>query len=265
MDVRRLLVSPRVVSVEGTAERADDDRPVRVLMTKDGGLVGFDRLDTTVTHLRRSPLPAEYRERRTTLDTVYPAVRWRLSDDRLTLVEQHVMGSPSSAWGGADRIELLRRLLREGAARAEKTPDRRPMLDASSRSELPSSPRWHDLRVADAALGPVPWLMSHGDLTPENVIGRGPDAWAPIDFEDARPTPFFYDPLSLAVRDRTLRATLVSGDVDEEWTGLVRAAGLDPQVLTPQIALDAVALIAAVHHHREHRGDLGYTLRSLTQ
>ncbi|WP_144876722.1 hypothetical protein [Microbacterium sp. 1.5R] len=266
LDVRRLVVPPRVTTIAPTVDDLADDRPVRILLTKDGGLVGFDRRHTTVTHLRRSPLPAEYRERRVALDDVYRSVRWRLSDDGLTLVEQHVAGSPASAWSAAARIELLRRMLRATAERLPEVEHRRSFVDAPDRlAAMTSAARWHEVRDADATLGPVPWVISHGDLTPENAIGEGPDAWAPIDFEDAREAPFFFDALSLAVRDAELRAALLSGRLGEEWELLAAAAEVDGRVLTPRVALDAVALMAADHHHRMHGGDFDYTLRSLTE
>lgn len=267
LDVRRLFVAPRVVRIQGTkTETQSAHVPVRVLMTKDGGLVGFDRADSIVTHLRRTPLPAEYRERRVALGEVYSAVEWHLDDDDRLLREARVPGRPARFWEPADRVALLRVILAISTERLSAdtisgplTGDARAALD-----ELSGQSRWDDVSRAAQIVGDVPWVLAHGDLTPENILGEGPEQWGPIDFEDARPAPFFFDALSLAVRDDVMRAALIDGDLAEDWRDLLAAAGVDPVVLTPTIAMDVVAVIAADHHHRQHGGDFSYTLASLT-
>lgn len=268
VDVRRLLAAPRVVRIGSPGGRSSSAHPpVRVLMTKDGGLVGFDRDDTTVTHMRRTPLPSQYRERRTALGGVYTAVDWHLSDDGRLLTEARVPGRPAELWQPADRVALLQRVLIISTSRLAHDTIRKPLV-TDARAALDGltggDARWDAVTRATETLGEVPWMLAHGDLTPENVLGSGPDEWGPIDFEDARPAPFFYDALSLAVRDAAMRAALTGGDLEKEWRGLLAAARVDPAVLTPAIALDAVAVIAADHHHREHGGDFAYTLASLT-
>lgn len=267
LDVRRLLAVPRRVRIEGpTTETPAAQLPVRVLMTKDGGLVGFDRADSIVTHLRRTPLPADYRERRAALEKVYRAVEWHLDDDGRLLREARVPGRPARFWEPADRVALLRDVLAVSTTRLAADTVRKPLVvDArAALDRLSGQSRWDDVARAAETAGEVPWVLSHGDLTPENVLGQGPEEWGPIDFEDARPAPFFFDALSLAVRDDAMRAALISGALAKEWSDLLAAAGVDPVILTPAIAMDAVALIAADHHHREHGGDFSYTLASLT-
>ncbi len=267
LDVRRLLAAPRSVHLHGREDGTPAAHlPVRVLMTKDGGLVGFDRADVTVTHLRRSPLPPEYRQRRLELGEVYASVEWHLDADGTLLTEARVPGRPARFWQPDDRIALLRAVLAISTARLSRDTVRRPLVrDARSvLDELRGQPRWDDVARAAHLVGQVPWVTAHGDLTPENVLGRGPDDWGPIDFEDARPAPFFFDALSLAVRDGVLRDALIRGDLAEEWRDLLAAAEVDPALLTPAIAMDVVAVTAAEHHRREHGGDFAYTLASLT-
>lgn len=267
LDVRRLFAAPRRVRIESSKTGAPAAHmPVRVLMTKDGGLVGFDRADSTVTHLRRTPLPPEYRERRVALGEVYSAVEWHLDDDDRLLREARVAGRPARFWEPADRIALLRAVLAISTARLTADTVRKPlMVDARAALEgLSGQSRWDDVARAAEIAGDVPWVLAHGDLTPENVLGHSAEEWGPIDFEDARPAPFFFDALSLAVRDDAMRVALTSGDLASEWRDLLAAAGVDPVVLTPMIAMDAVAVIAADHHRREHGGDFAYTLASLT-
>ncbi|APH43973.1 hypothetical protein BMW26_02595 [Microbacterium sp. 1.5R] len=267
LDMRRLLAAPRRVRLgDPEAGMPAAQMPVRVLMTKDGGLVGFDRADSTVTHLRRTALPPEYRERRLALGEVYSAVEWHLDDDGRRLTEARVPGRPAQLWAPADRIALLRTLLVISTSRLTADAAAQPLLtEARAALEgLSGQARWEEAGRAADLVGEVPWVLAHGDLTPENVLGHGPEDWGPIDFEDARPAPFFYDALSLAVRDDAMRAALSGGELEEEWCDLLSAAGVDPAILTPVIAMDIVAVIAADHHRREHGGDFGYTLASLT-
>jgi hypothetical protein len=267
LDVRRLFAAPRRVRIEGSKTGTPAAHlPVRVLMTKDGGLVGFDRADSIVTHLRRTPLPADYRERRVALGEVYSAVEWHLDDDGRRLREERVPGRPARFWEPADRVALLRAVLAISTTRLAADTVRKPLMaDAHAALDgLSGQSRWDDVARAAEIAGDVPWVLAHGDLTPENILGQGPEEWGPIDFEDARPAPFFFDALSLAVRDDEMRAALFSGDIAKEWGDLLAAAGVDPAILTPAIAMDAVAVIAAEHHHREHGGDFSYTLASLT-
>lgn len=267
LDIRRLLAAPRRVRLgEPETGMPAAHLPVRVLMTKDGGLVGFDRADSTVTHLRRTPLPPEYRERRLALGEVYTAVEWHLDDDRRLLTEARVPGRPAQLWAPADRVALLRALLVISTSRLTADAVTQALLtEARAALEgLAEQVRWDEVVRAAELVGEVPWVLAHGDLTPENVLGHGPEDWGPIDFEDARPAPFFYDALSLAVRDDAMRAALIGGELGKEWRDLLGAARVDPEILTPAIAMDVVAVIAADHHRREHGGDFGYTLASLT-
>ncbi|WP_312169022.1 phosphotransferase [Microbacterium sp.] len=269
LDLRRLLAAPRLVRVGGSRSTADPrgaTLPVRVLMTKDGGLVGFDRSESTVTHLRRTPLAPQYRGRRAELGEVYGAVEWHLRDDDRLLIEARVPGRPARFWESADRIALLREVLVISTARLRADSVRKTLLDEAHAAldGLSGRSRWDEVAQVADLVGEVPWPIAHGDLTPENILGRGPADWSPIDFEDARPAPFFFDALSLAVRDDEMRAALTGGHLDEEWRELLAAARVDPAVLTPAIALDVVALLAADHHHREHGGDFDYTFASLT-
>lgn len=267
LDIRRLLASPRRTDVDGPEAGTDSAHlPVRVLMTKDGGLVGFDRADSTVTHLRRTPLPPEYRQRRRELGEVYAAVEWHLDDEGTLLTEARVPGRPARYWATADRIALLRVVLELSTARLTRDTPRAPLV-ADSRAALGAlsgEPRWDRVARVAEIVGDVPWVVSHGDLTPENILGHGAEEWGPIDFEDARPAPFFYDALSLAVRDGEMRAALSRGDLAKEWRDLLAAAGVDSSILTPTIAMDVVAVTAAEHHRREHGGDFAYTLASLS-
>lgn len=263
--VRRLLAQPRVVHL-GSPERGGPPDPsdlIRVLVTKDGGLVAFDRAGSHVMHLRRAPFPSEYRTRRRALGEVYPSVEWTLSDDERTLTEARVDGRPARDWAPEERLALVRTLFGIASAQVIAGEQSLPAVEQGALDSLSGEPRWAAVARAASLVGSLPWVLAHGDLTPENIIGRGPDDWAPIDFEDARPAPFFYDALSVVARNSMLRAAFLEGALSNEWRGLLSSAHVDESILTPEIAVDLVAFIAADHHRREHGGDFSYTLSSL--
>lgn len=272
--LRRLFAAPRSVTIASIGPNADLGEPAlsldHLIVTKDRGLIGFDRTGATVVHLRRTPFAAHYRQRRVSLAETYPMLSWRLSADSRILIEGRALGEALAHWSATDKVALVRTVLRAVAGAVARSEETGPLIDAEAADLVDlargrdEDARWLDALRTSRESAPVPWILTHGDLTPENIIGRGPEDWAPIDFEDARPAPFFFDPVSLIIRDQHLRSAALSGAFAVEWDALLAAASIEPRALSLPVAMDMVALGAAMHHHRSHGGDFRYTLMSLS-
>ncbi|MEV7631663.1 phosphotransferase [Microbacterium sp. NPDC089318] len=272
--LRRLFTAPRSVTTASAGPSADLGEPAlsldRLVVTKDRGLIAFDPAGAKVVHLRRTPFAVHYRQRRIALAETYPMLSWRLSADSRVLIEGRAPGEALAHWSAPDKIALVRTVLRAVSGAVARGDEEGPLIDADAGDLLDllrgwgEGSRWHDALRTSRESASVPWVLAHGDLTPENIIGWGPEDWTPIDFEDARPAPFFFDPVSLIVRDRQLRSGALSGAFHAEWDALLAAASIEPRALSLPVAMDMVALGAAMHHHRSHGGDFRYTLTSLS-
>lgn len=258
LGARRLLAAPMFVNVPGAG------RAGRVQLTKDAGLIGFDDDHHEVWHLRRTPLPPHYELMRASLSKVYPNPAWSLSTDSLVLREDMVVGEPASTWGLDQRRHLLLDLLRIAAGRAGSSDaDVRPPLEAIGEfaAEVAAvGDRWAILIDHARSMRAVPWIVSHGDVTPENVIGHD-GGWQMIDFEDMRRAPFFQDALSLVVFDADLIGDVTEGRFDEAWGTLLDAAKVSHEELPLRLTLELTAVLTATYHGRAHGGRIANSLQ----
>jgi hypothetical protein len=113
--------------------------------------------------------------------------------DVLDYLAGDVPGAPPEAWACTDRVvEGIGRLLRalHDASAGYSPPPGEPWFGSDATVELPAE-------LAD--LVGVPELVSHCDVTPQNVVFRGGEPVALIDFDLARPIRRVLDVLNTAM------------------------------------------------------------------
>ncbi|WP_210509033.1 oligosaccharide flippase family protein [Naasia sp. SYSU D00057] len=263
---RTAIAAPRSVAVTTGSGGA-----VEALLTKERGLVLFDRDGGAVTHVRRAPFPEGYEENRAALSRVLPNPSWSLSGDRTVLREGLAAGTEFSRAPLDARLAAVRGIT---AAYTELTRDTASgssgaaMEGALARALAPTDGASSSIRAEVEALAPAlreaaaawPLALSHGDLTGLNLLVTPDGAWSAIDFEDAGPRPYFYDPYVLLLRDAELLAALRDGRLDADFGALHAAAGL-PGPADHELLLRAGALLAAEYHERMHGGRFWFSLK----
>ncbi len=159
------------------------------------------------------------------------APRWHGVDERgrdiLDYLDGEVPGSPPEPWSTTDDIVVgVARLLRR-------------LHDASESFVPPPGTRWFgadrpvDLPADLVDLSGAPELVTHCDVTPQNVVFRGGRPVAVIDFDLTRPTTRLLDVVNTAVwwvplRDPADRPPSQDGvDVPARLRLFVRSYGLD--------------------------------------
>lgn len=253
----------------------------QVLVTKhDGGLV-FDHRARRVTHYRAQPLPTAYRENRNLLSEHFEIPAFELSADRRVLRERLLPGMHLADAPLTDKLVAAHSLLRQSAevVRQHHTGVGSEVVGESLElilQVLPDGELARQVREVSPSLLEQsqnwPEALSHGDLTPLNVLvptGVGAattSSWSGqptvIDLEDARPLPYFYDAFSVLGRDPELWRATRSGEFDVDLDRIrLAAGGGDPLDLL--MAARAVAVIAAADHCRRYGGDVTRTLAQL--
>jgi hypothetical protein len=152
-------------------------------------------------------------------------------------VEEYVLGELFASASTERRFAAFRRLL-EGYTSlvlARRTGSAEPLVAAAMRradsvTMPPALAAWLDDNVASLLSGAHRWPLvpSHSDLTGDNVLLRAGHPVL-IDFEWAGYYPFFYDPLSLVIREAStgrpdLLDACCSGRFDAEMRALCGAA-----------------------------------------
>ncbi|BDZ45924.1 oligosaccharide flippase family protein [Naasia aerilata] len=263
---RTELAGPRTITVPGGDPRGG---AVEALLTKDRGLVLFDRTGGSVTHVRRAPFPAGYEEHREALSQVLPNPSWSLTEDRTVLREGLASGVEFSRAPLDLRVATVHGVVRAytALARSARSGDARAAVDAALTRAAESREGAPKAIVAEvealapqlrAAASAWPLVLSHGDLTGLNLLVAEDGGWSAIDFEDAGLRPYFYDPYVLLLRDAELLAALRTGEFDEDFAALGAAAGAPAG--DHELLLRAAALLAAEHHARTHGGRFWFSL-----
>jgi hypothetical protein len=150
--------------------------------------------------------------------------------DVLTFLPGDVPGDPAQAWAADEDLlvsvgALLRRLHEASAGFLADTGFAAPDGSIWGRDVVPV-----ELPVPD----PAPELVSHCDVTPQNVVVRDGRAWGLVDFDLAGPCPRLLDVYGTAMHWVPLRDP---GDVWDSWRGLDPARRL--RLLVDGYGLDA--------------------------
>jgi Ser/Thr protein kinase RdoA (MazF antagonist) len=163
----------------------------------------------------------------------FPAPRWLGVDDAgrdvLDFLPGDVPGSPPQAWACTDEVlaavgRFLRRL--HTAAAGFAPPAGARWFGTDRVVELPAD-------VPPLFTGP-PELVSHCDMTPQNVVFAGAEPIGLIDFDLTRPTTHLADVVGTAIHwlplgDPTDRAPVYAAmDIPSRLKIFVDAYGLDP-------------------------------------
>ena len=151
--------------------------------------------------------------------------------DVLTFVEGDVPGDPPEPWAADEGLlasvgALVRRLHEASDGFLAGSGFAAPAGSVWGRDLVPAVP------VADP--GPEPELITHCDVTPQNVVVRDGRAVALVDFDLAGPTTRLLDVSNTAVHWVPMRDPV---DVWPTWRGLDQAARL--RVLVDGYGLDA--------------------------
>lgn len=166
--------------------------------------------------------------------------------DVLTWVEGRTATSPPERWATSEvLLASVGRLLRG-------------LHDASADFVPPPNAVWHRdaLRLDPPVPEPPPDLVSHLDMTPQNVVVRGDEAVALIDFDLAGPTTRRADLLMAALHWVPFAP---AEDVPPDWAGLdaprrlrvlVDGYGLEPRLRTDLVDV-AVARVALSYRRME--------------
>jgi hypothetical protein len=133
--------------------------------------------------------------------------------DVLTFLPGDVPGDPPEAWAAAEDLlvsvgELLRRLHEASAGFLAETGFAAPDGSVWGRDVV---------RVDLPVPNPAPELVSHCDVTPQNVVVRDGRAWGVVDFDLAGPCPRLLDVFGTAMHWVPLRDP---GDMWGSWRGL---------------------------------------------
>lgn len=243
-----------------------------VMVTKDDGGLVFDRVAGQVTHHRASALPSEYRDRRDLLGTYYDTPAYALSPDRRVVREQLIPGRPLALADKEAKVDAAHRILAQNTrlvSEQNHDGDCAHLVRASFEHIL-AQPLGEALRAEVEGTrtrlmkrAPL-WrtLISHGDLTPLNVLLGPGGRPIVIDLEDARVLPYFYDAASMLARDADLWAAARAGEFDQD-VDEIRSAACDEDPLDLLDATRVVALIAAADHALRYGGDAVRTLGTL--
>lgn len=134
--------------------------------------------------------------------------------DVLTYLQGDVAGDPPEAWAAEDRLlasvgRLLRRLHEASQGYA-----------ADRAFAAPPGTRWgrDQVTVEVPVANPVPELVSHSDVTPQNVVVRAGEAVGLVDFDLAGPTPRLLEVYNTAMHWVPLRPPQ---DVWPTWRGRI--------------------------------------------
>jgi O-antigen/teichoic acid export membrane protein len=264
---RTRLAGPRSVNVRNGNLSSG---AVEAMMTKERGLVLFDRSGGSVTHVRREAFPVSYEANREALSQAIPNPPWTLAADRKVLREGLASGAEFSRAPLKLRLAAVRSVAGAyteltGCCSSETAV---PAVDSALRRALGD----HDnaqpaIRAELEALAPEiragaeqwPLVLSHGDMTGLNLLVAEDGRWSAIDFEDAGPRPYFFDPYVLLLRDAALLDALRAGELDEDFARLHRAAG-NRDGADHELLLRAAALLAADYHAATHGGRFWYSL-----
>ena len=157
--------------------------------------------------------------------------------DVLTFLPGDVPGDPPEAWAAAEDLlvsvgELVRRLHEASAGFLAGSGFAAPAGSVWGRDVVPVS-----LPVPD----PAPELVSHCDVTPQNVVVRDGRAWGLVDFDLAGPCPRLLDLYGTATHWVPLRDP---SDVWDSWRGLDPSRRL--RLLVDGYGLDAAGREAIV-------------------
>ncbi len=157
--------------------------------------------------------------------------------DVLTYVEGDVAGDPPEAWAADEALlpsvgALVRRLHEASAGFGAGTGFAAPAGSVWGRDLVPP---------AQPAPDPPPELVTHCDVTPQNVVVRDGRAVALVDFDLAGPATRLLDVYNTAMHWVPLRDP---ADVWETWRGVDQAARL--RVLADGYGLDAAGRAAIV-------------------
>ena len=141
--------------------------------------------------------------------------RDRAGRDVLDYLPGEVAGDPPQAWAAADELLVsVGRLLRGLHDASEGYAVDREFAAPPGASWF-TWPQPSDHQLADCVSEPPPELVSHNDVTPQNVVVRAGRAVALIDFDMAGPTTRIEDVVNTAAHWVPLRAP---ADVWPGWT-----------------------------------------------